>query len=284
MTDKGPRGIIPLDNTRIGRGSSRKEFKITSANGDVVKSSKLTSSGDMERGLRKKYVLEAFNEEERDLWVRVLQEESSRFLPLNDFFQKLRNPKDIGERPLAIPKPICEGWMKKRSSNMVTWNRRYFVMFPDFDGGGTTLFYYMSQLLAQRMIDFGMQTQQGYLRMRHVTHVEISSDISLPAINVSAGLKSWRFAPEPSSSLDFWFLSLKSASDYYSILHKSRLEEEGEKEGETNLNDPDPGSQGLKSSDSIVDDICLTVEDSSSSSTNINAVTSSSEQEHEGFM
>ena len=157
----------------------------------------------MERGYRTRYILRAKDEEERDLWVRVLQEESSRFLPLHDFFQKLRwpaalrlllcfallskltyfylptcrmyrNPKEVslGERPLDIPKPIAEGWMRKRSSNTVTWNKRYFVLFPDFDGGGITLFYFMSQQLGQRMIDFGLQVRT-FIHARMLAYVRL---------------------------------------------------------------------------------------------------------------
>lgn len=58
-------------------------------------------SGQMERGNRYRYILKVKNEEERDSWVSLLQEECSRFLPLHDFFAKLRNPKEIGERPLG---------------------------------------------------------------------------------------------------------------------------------------------------------------------------------------
>ena len=78
---------------------------------------------------------------------------------------------------------------------MVTWNKRYFVLFPDFDGGGITLFYYMSEQLAQRMIDFGLQTQQGYLRLRKITSVEVATDGATPAINLFSGSKYWRFSP-----------------------------------------------------------------------------------------
>ena len=79
-----PRGIIPLDNTRVGHGGTKKEFIITSANGAVVKSSKVLS-GHMEQGRRQKYILQAETEEERDDWVQTLQEETMQFLPLQVF-------------------------------------------------------------------------------------------------------------------------------------------------------------------------------------------------------
>jgi hypothetical protein len=44
----------------------------------------------MERGQRFRYVLRVKDEEQRDMWVKTLQEESSKFLPLHDFFNKLR--------------------------------------------------------------------------------------------------------------------------------------------------------------------------------------------------
>ena len=74
------------------------------------------------------------------------------------------------------------------------------MLFPDFDGGGITLFYYLTEVLAQRMIDFGLQTQQGYLRIRNVTGVNSSNDSTIPVLNVHSGEKSWKFAPEPISS------------------------------------------------------------------------------------
>ena len=189
--------------------------------------------------------------------TRVLQEESAKFLPLHDFFTKVRSPRSRSPSLSNIPKPIIEGWMKKRSSNqMITsWNRRYFVLFPDFDkyvdydkylfihaythelpstvfqsltyitllvdrsllyfSGGITLFYYSTQLLAQRMIDFGLQTQQGYLRMRHVTTIDTAMDGNYVYINVYAGSKSWRFCPEPPNMLDSWVTELKKAMNLY---------------------------------------------------------------------
>ena len=191
-----PIGVIPLDNTRIGRGSSDKEFILTSSNGDAVKGSKVVSKSKSSSSInssssdvysnnddsevvpkikkaskRYKYVFKVKTQEDRDNWVRyavqlfvffivlysnmsyanvfinfdmpsfiyltrVLQEESARFLPLHDFFTKVRGTRQNRSPSLSnIPKPIIEGWMKKKSSNqMITsWNRRYFALFPDFD-------------------------------------------------------------------------------------------------------------------------------------------------------
>ena len=77
--------------------------------------------------------------------------------------------------------------MRKRGGVNTAWKRRYFLLLPDFDHGGVTLFYFVNQQvrlprcrsvpspyhhststlqIAQKMLDFGIQTQQGYLRMR----------------------------------------------------------------------------------------------------------------------
>ena len=96
-----PIGLIPLDNTRIGRGDGGKEFILTSSNGDEVKSSKVvsttrrSSSNNSNRGSgndsscdeaiiqkipsikknskRYRYVFKVKTEEERDSWVRCVQ-------------------------------------------------------------------------------------------------------------------------------------------------------------------------------------------------------------------
>ena len=49
------------------------------------------------------------------------------------------------DEPLPIPRPIAQGWMRKRADISTGWKRRYFVLFPDFDYGGITLFYYVNQ-------------------------------------------------------------------------------------------------------------------------------------------
>jgi hypothetical protein len=36
------------------------------------------------------------------------------------------------------------------SACVCSWRRRYFVMFPDFDAGGITLFYFVNQLVSDR--------------------------------------------------------------------------------------------------------------------------------------
>jgi hypothetical protein len=86
--------------------------------------------------------------EERDSWVKVLQEESLRFKPLHEIFLRRReevNPIEV--MPIVVPRaPLAEGWMRERwNIPKISWKRRYMVLYPDFDGEGDTIFYYVSQ-------------------------------------------------------------------------------------------------------------------------------------------
>jgi hypothetical protein len=72
-----------------------------------------------------------------------------------------------------IPDPITEGWVRCKV-NEHSWKRRYFVLLPDVDGGGTTLFIFLNTDLAQVMLTTGLQCQQGYVRMRKVVEVELN--------------------------------------------------------------------------------------------------------------
>jgi cytohesin len=144
-SDEGPRCIIPLDNTRIGRGNGDLDFIIGSASGDFVKSSKVLEDGRMEQGKHTQFSLRAVSHDDRESWVTTLQEESLRFKPLHEIFLRRREQeRSQKEAPLAIPVPHAEGWMRKRGGINTSWKRRYFVLYPDFDGGGSTLFYYVS--------------------------------------------------------------------------------------------------------------------------------------------
>ena len=104
-----------------------------------------------------------------------------------------------------------------------------------------TLFYYSTQLLAQRMIDFGLQTQQGYLRMRHVTAIDTVADGNHTYMNVYAGGKSWRFNPEPSDMLNVWVKELKAAMEIY--LHE-RVQLEQKEYGNSTLTIADQANGG----------------------------------------
>ena len=197
-----------------------KTFTLTSSSGGVIKSSKL-ASGVMKRGTRSTFRLETADENDRDEWVKVLQGEAARFRPMHDIFIRLQekkgrkgelrktwrsslynksknqtNKQEGSEVLLHLPKPLARGWMQKKSnttslnnqssqSNSSGWSRRYFVLFPDFDDLGATLFYFISRESAQMMIDLGQQTQSGYLRMKEVTKVSLyTEEDHIPSIRV----------------------------------------------------------------------------------------------------
>lgn len=211
--DQNPRGIIPLDNVSPSRGANAYDLKIMSSWGGPVKSSKILESGSMRAGVRVSFTLRAETEEQRDAWVRTLKHEAERLKPLHDIFIRLQQKKagkGKFEDRLDLPRPLAKGWMRKRSSHNPTWMRRYFQLFPDFDGAGPTLFYFVSRESAQMMADLGQQTQSGYLRMRTVTRVEYVADDSVPSIvvHVKGENITWTFVPEVSETD-----SLRSDSD-----------------------------------------------------------------------
>ncbi len=86
-----PRCIIPLDNTRITQGSTETEFIITSFSGDAVKSSKFLEDGSRQLGQHPEFVLRASSFEDRDSWMKMLQEESQKFKPLTEIFLRKRD-------------------------------------------------------------------------------------------------------------------------------------------------------------------------------------------------
>ena len=80
--------------------------------------------------------------------MKVIQEEALRFKPLHEVFLRRReelNP--INEAPIIVPQtPLNEGWTRIRwNTSRIGWKRRYLVLYPDFDGEGNTIFYYVSQ-------------------------------------------------------------------------------------------------------------------------------------------
>jgi hypothetical protein len=90
-TDDSPRCIIPLDSTRVTRGDSDVELHISSATGDLVKSSKVLEDGSMQLGRHTKFVLKAESAEERESWVKHLQDESLKFKPLHEIFLRKKD-------------------------------------------------------------------------------------------------------------------------------------------------------------------------------------------------
>jgi hypothetical protein len=90
-TDDGPRCIIPLENTKISKGSTPTELVISSASGELLKSSKLLETGGMELGKHTKFILCADTESERDAWVKALKEECNRIKPLHEIFLRKKD-------------------------------------------------------------------------------------------------------------------------------------------------------------------------------------------------
>ncbi len=110
--DPKPRCIIPLDNTRVGRGDYNTEFIITSYSGETVKSSKFLEDGSRVLGKHLQFVLRADSENSRNEWVSQLQHESLKFKPIHEIFLK-RKERDsrtssVDDRPLSVPKPMAE--------------------------------------------------------------------------------------------------------------------------------------------------------------------------------
>jgi hypothetical protein len=90
-TDDGPRCIIPLENTKISKGSTSTELLISSASGELLKSSKLLETGGMELGKHTRFILCADTESERDAWVKALKEECNRIKPLHEIFLRKKD-------------------------------------------------------------------------------------------------------------------------------------------------------------------------------------------------
>ena len=64
---------------------------------------------------------------------------------------------DLPTSPSSFPSntPVACGWMKKRGWVNKGWKRRYFVLFPDAEGRGPSLFYFISPSMAIRMYKHG---------------------------------------------------------------------------------------------------------------------------------
>ena len=215
-TDDSPRCIIPLDGTRISRGDTELEFYITSTTGDLVKSSKVLEDGSMSLGRHKHFLLRAESAEDRESWVKFLQEESLKFKPLHEIFlrKKEADPSQLTDEPqtaLTIPPPLAQGWIRKRIGENSSWKRRYFVLFPDFDNGGITLFYYINQQIAQKMIDVGVQTQQGYIRLRHVRGIYLREDPGMECMELETPDRVWLLCPDEVDHIEYWTQALQTA-------------------------------------------------------------------------
>jgi hypothetical protein len=60
---------------------------------------------------------------------------------------------------------------KEKEKEKILWRKLYFVLYPDFEGGGTTLFFYVKAQDALRMKTKGLETQRGFLRMSAVKSI-----------------------------------------------------------------------------------------------------------------
>jgi len=73
-----PKGIIPLENIRVravdDRDGKQFVFEIYSEQAEIIKGCKTDSSGTVVQGNHKYYRLSATNEEDRNEWIRCIQE------------------------------------------------------------------------------------------------------------------------------------------------------------------------------------------------------------------
>lgn len=110
-----PRCIIPLDNTRIGRGDGDNDIVITSFRDNIVKSSKFLDDGTNMLGEHRRFLLRASNLQEREDWVKKLQEEIIKFKPLHEIYLKRKEqegavPRTSEVLAQIIPAPLAEVW------------------------------------------------------------------------------------------------------------------------------------------------------------------------------
>lgn len=97
--DPKPRCIIPLDNTRIGRGDGPTEFIIASFSDKCVKSTKFLSDGTNVLGAHPQFLLRTNSAAEREDWVKRLQEEIIKFKPLHEMY--IRRKEQVGSNHTA---------------------------------------------------------------------------------------------------------------------------------------------------------------------------------------
>jgi len=236
--DTLPRCIIPLDNCRVGRGLGALEIHIAAATGGKLKSCKNVGYGvTMKMGSRTELILKAESAEEREEWVRLLQANADRTPVQKKMMAKindLRMEKEGGGSggglrggglldgnlfgssssfssssfsssshvPLELPPLKAEGWMKKRGEINTGWLRRYFCVFSD--SASTTLYYYVSKEMAQRMVDLGEGTHKGCLDLREVVKMNMTKDGDDAVIDLVTGGRTWHFSTGEKEELAYW--------------------------------------------------------------------------------
>ncbi|GMI31569.1 hypothetical protein TrCOL_g1860 [Triparma columacea] len=206
--DDNPRCIIPLDNTRVGRGMGRLEIELTGADGEVMKSAKNLPDGSMEVGDRKGFILRAPSNELREEWVKVLQAHMDR----SPIHKRIREKKfdewnaagahNRDAAPVELPPPSAEGWMKKRGENNTGWRMRYFCVFEDTES--CMLYYYGSKEMAQRMIDLGDETHKGCLDLHRVEKMVVAKDGSDVVLDLLTSNRTWHFSTTEKDVLTYW--------------------------------------------------------------------------------
>jgi cytohesin len=206
--DTLPRCIIPLDNTRVGRGAGELEVKLTSATGSAMKSCKNIGDGvPMEMGTRKEFILRAETVEEREEWVRLLQANADRTPVQKKMMTKIALAKQKAEEedrapPIDLPPPKAEGWMKKRGENNTSWQMRYFCVFETEEN--TMLYYFGSKEMAQRMIDLGEETHKGCLDLREVVKMAVKKDRRDVVVDLHTSTRTWHFSTSEKEVLAYW--------------------------------------------------------------------------------
>ncbi|GMH60740.1 hypothetical protein TrLO_g912 [Triparma laevis f. longispina] len=207
-TDDDPRCIIPLDNTRVGRGDGRLEIKLTSADGLVMKTAKNLPDGRMEIGDRKEFILRAASSEERETWVKLLQSNLDRSPIGKAVAQKqmvdniVNGVEDLTLPPIELPPAKSQGWMKKRGENNTAWRNRYFCVFED--ECSSMLYYYGSKEMAQRMMDLGDETHKGCLDLRAVEKMCVSKEKNDVVLDLQTASRTWHFSTDKKEVLAYW--------------------------------------------------------------------------------
>mmetsp|Transcript_51301 Transcript_51301/g.69862 ORF Transcript_51301/g.69862 Transcript_51301/m.69862 type:complete len:296 (-) Transcript_51301:201-1088(-) len=236
---KDPRLILPMDNVRVGRGSTDTVIKLVSADGKNLKITK-NIDGSMELQSYKSFYLKATNKAEREDWFKALEHEmeqdpvqrsqrlkmtratSSQNVSTRDIqsSKQMHKLKDRG--PLELPKPIAMGWMQKRGEGNSAWKRRYFALIdpPAEQNIGIALYYFGSPQLMDRMLELGEQTQKGQLFLEKVNKVRVIEENSSssrkpksPIIELVCTDRTWIFRPD---DFEYWIEFLRAKCSHAS--------------------------------------------------------------------
>jgi len=217
-TDERPRCIIPLENVRAGRSSSHpRELLLIPSKGQFVKSVKKLSNGGMAQGQHHSFALKAANEEERDRWVRALQQELVQRPSLSD---SVPESAHVDRVRYQIPPPTHEGWLRKRGDFNPGLRRRYFILCPRDhidESNGPALYYHGSKELAYRWLDFGELTMKGFIHIGDVERLHVSQERAAyneKAIELVTAERRWVLSPESEEDFHRWLRVLSDSIAY----------------------------------------------------------------------